>query len=555
MNGMLTLEDVLKLPDEIRPEHLQALGLLAPAAPAPVTSMVPPAKVTAPLSPVAAPIAHPAGSVAPMRKPIVPEHEPLTPMAAPEFAAPAEVTAASVPSAPGPIGPEGPNLTFKEKMALPSTSQAVPAGSANYWQGQLERDIEAKEHPWGSPENHPGLLGKIGHVAARIGNIAGNIVAPATMSLIPGTELNKQGKEQEAVGELSEAQKRETAKQHEENISDTNEQKIRQAQEKIDETETLHKSQREIALRKQGLKINPDDPTGMPIPLTVDDMSETEKDVHTLKAAQADSASARAIVERLKADPNSPQNQALRTQLKLRAQAVANAARRVGLDEKKYVADYMGTDMDGNPLPGVQVTPEGKPIGPKIAGKAQAALKEFNQHYIVPAEGVEKSYQMMDGAYKAYQAAKAKGEELPTGAESMLALSTHLTTTFGNVKGARITKDMIEHHLHARSISDDALVAIQRLTNGDVLSPGQWEAFHKLISDSRKLSWKTAVKEGKRANLPVDFLPEDLQGELGVKGKEAAPTEKPKEPPRAPGPGMKWQQSKKTGEFREVPIG
>jgi hypothetical protein len=45
--------------------------------------------------------------------------------------------------------------------------------------------------PWGTPENHPGVLGKIGHVLGRIGNIAGDVFAPATMSLIPGTDLNR----------------------------------------------------------------------------------------------------------------------------------------------------------------------------------------------------------------------------------------------------------------------------------------------------------------------------------------------------------------------------
>jgi hypothetical protein len=123
---------------------------------------------------------------------------------------------------------------------------------------------------------------------------------------------------------------------------------------------------------------------------------------------------------------------------------------------------------------------------------------------------VEKSYDMMDNAYKEYEAARAQGKELPTGAPSMLALSTHLSTTFGNVKGARITKDMIAHHLGARGVSDKALVAFQRLTNGDVLAPDQWDAFHQLIKESRKLSWQTAVKEADRKHIPVDFLPTDL---------------------------------------------
>ena len=142
--------------------------------------------------------------------------------------------------------------------------------------------------------------------------------------------------------------------------------------------------------------------------------------------------------------------------------------------------------------------------------------------YVQPAEQVEKSYQMMNHAYQEYRQAKAQGKELPAGAQSMLALSTHLSTTFGNVKGSRVTKDMIHEHLGARSISDSALVAVQRLTNGDVLSPDQWDAFHDLIAQSRKLSWNTAVKEAKRKDIPVDFLPKDLNGLTG--DEDAAPT-------------------------------
>jgi hypothetical protein len=141
------------------------------------------------------------------------------------------------------------------------------------------------------------------------------------------------------------------------------------------------------------------------------------------------------------------------------------------------------------------------------------AIVAHDKAYVQPANAVEKSYQMMDSAYKEYEAARKQGKELPTGAQSMLALSTHLSTTFGNVKGARISKDMIEHHLGARGVGDKAQVAIQKLTNGDVLSPDQWDAFHGLIKESRKLSWDTATKEAERKKIPIDFLPPDLKNQ------------------------------------------
>lgn len=145
-------------------------------------------------------------------------------------------------------------------------------------------------------------------------------------------------------------------------------------------------------------------------------------------------------------------------------------------------------------------------------------VREHDKAYVQPAETTEKSYQMMQHAYDEYQTAKKAGKELPTGAQSMLALSTHLATTFGNVKGARVTKDMIHEHLGARGISDSAQVAVQRLFNGDQLSSGQWDAFHDLIRESRRISWETAVKQAKRKNVPVDFLPDDLKDLAGQGG-------------------------------------
>jgi hypothetical protein len=48
-----------------------------------------------------------------------------------------------------------------------------------------------KTTPYGSATNHPGVLGEIGHIAAKAGNIAGDFVAPHLMEEIPGTQLNK----------------------------------------------------------------------------------------------------------------------------------------------------------------------------------------------------------------------------------------------------------------------------------------------------------------------------------------------------------------------------
>jgi hypothetical protein len=206
-------------------------------------------------------------------------------------------------------------------------------------------------------------------------------------------------------------------------------------------------------------------------------------------------------------------------------------------------------DIDPGAESRLAVTVQGQAAAADRAETA-ATRKDVAAHdkaYVQPAEAVEKSYQMMQNAYNEYKAAAANGQTLPTGAQSMLALSTHLSTTFGNVKGARVTKDMIQEHLGARSISDAALVAIQKLTNGDVLSPDQWEAFNSLISQSRKLSWDTAKKEAIRKKIPVDFLPPDLDksgapAASGADGGEKAFTQADVDAAVAAHPGSNAQQ-------------
>lgn len=147
------------------------------------------------------------------------------------------------------------------------------------------------------------------------------------------------------------------------------------------------------------------------------------------------------------------------------------------------------------------------PVKSNVQGKTPGMQTEFEHDYEKPAEEAEQSFQMANAAYNDFKTAQAQGRPLPTGAQSMLMLSQHLQTTFGGVKGARVTKDMIAEHLGARSISDSALVAVQKLTNGDVLSPDQWEAFYQLISQSRSQHWQTALREAPRHGVDVTGLP------------------------------------------------
>jgi hypothetical protein len=199
---MLTLDDIVNAPSDpvALNQHLQQRGLI-PLPPPPAQGL-PPATI-APMTPIV-----PHTNVAPMVPPsnmgpseslrsennsrglatLQPPHAPS--LAAPPTAVPEIAPMATPAPSTGDLGIKPmtpPDLTHAEKMALPSTSAGVPIGGSAFTENQLERLQEEKEHPWGSPDNHPGLLGKIGHGLARAGEIAADIVAPGLTQAIPGT--------------------------------------------------------------------------------------------------------------------------------------------------------------------------------------------------------------------------------------------------------------------------------------------------------------------------------------------------------------------------------
>lgn len=59
-----------------------------------------------------------------------------------------------------------------------------------------------RANPFGSAGNHPGILGKIEHGLSKAGQLAGDLVAPDLMSMVPGTALNQVVGERSALGRI-----------------------------------------------------------------------------------------------------------------------------------------------------------------------------------------------------------------------------------------------------------------------------------------------------------------------------------------------------------------
>lgn len=566
-----TLEDILNLPTDVRPEHLQMLGLLAPQA----AAVVPPAGIAGvtPTTPAAAKPPTPIGPYDPS-KPLFTkagpretrltagsQTSPAVPMTPPGSAAPiapdlGTATPGSVNEkealAPVPTGGPG-KLTFKERQALPTVSSGVAPGSVNDYENQLDRQREQRENPWGSDANHPGWRGKLAHVAAKIGNIAGDIVAPGTMALIPGTELNKrietsnlenrlgEEKSRETTGELAKA--KEKFEENQERVTqqnadtasqraNTGDDRVAAYQKKIDDDNAKHLSDRQIGLRKLGLEPDPNNPDGAPIPLTRDHMSEAEKNLQDYKIAQAEGVNAKAALDKFRTDPDNPQNKEAIARIKNMAIRAGQAAEALGIKRKEFMRDTYGTDEKGDPIPGVETTDEGTPVGTKVGAKNDKLRAGWEKNYEKNSNDVERSYQMYQEALRAYAAGDRK-----TGAATMLALSQHIGTTFGQTKGSRQTQELIKEHKDAIGLIDRIERFGNYLARGDELNADQMNEFGDLIKNFRKLSWEATAKEANRNHLKNDFLPLDLAGLYKSAPANTAKADKAGNPKPAAGAG------------------
>lgn len=465
--------------------------------------------------------------------------------------------------------PLGPLPEHRQQLVIPSMSTKAPDASSiaampdavnsmaapkppmldpnplNQQEGHMVNTLQADQRkdsaPFGSPTNHPGFMGKLLHGLSMTGNIAGDIFAPAAMANIPGTMANRHTEESRMSQGIQNIEKEKSEEglqgaQTEEAKAQTGNIGAETAEHQATANAQTHaaevaKNAGTIVRDENGKPIGWQDywgntyPAGdLNIPSPIQQLMEADhgKAANTPEALymRAHPTASPEELQNFLAKPISTDDAKSRNSL------FDPIAKKYGLPTGQFrqgmtTAEATAIQTELNNAVGkqqgaqrIQVSINENAAKDKRADQnvSRQDVRAHDKAYVQPAEAVEKSYQMMNDAYNEYEAARRQGKELPTGAQSMLALSTHLATTFGNVKGARVTKDMIQEHLGARGISDAAEVAVQRLTDGDVLSPQQWDAFHNMIADSRKLTWKTAVKEANRKNIPVDFLPPDLNG-------------------------------------------
>src|ERR1044071_221507 len=114
---------------------------------------------------------------------------------------PPSMAAIRMPSAAPDLEMPAPNATLNPRL---STISSDPFTTR---QSQLEADLFKRSNPL-PPTN---TLGKIGHTAANIGNILGDIFAPSAFGLIPGTQLYNERIRNRDLSEMEQLEKQRSA--------------------------------------------------------------------------------------------------------------------------------------------------------------------------------------------------------------------------------------------------------------------------------------------------------------------------------------------------------
>ena len=391
-------------------------------------------------------------------------------------------------------------LTRKEQIALPTASPGVPAGSLASNQAKLEK-LQLQDQ--GTPWNERSGWSKLGHVASKIGNIAGDVLIPRVMATIPGTELNRTLQEQGLQGEINTQGQQQAAQEAakaagalgtrkadiEQEQADTAKEKVEQ-----DKPEKLAQDYADAVIdaHKRGV-----DPSTDP---TVQQYGDAITALQKPAVPKAPDDFDQFYTGFLK-DNNLTDTAANR--LKARTQWEAAAAKPpTGTFMPLY--DQTGKVTGAwDPATGkIQHAPTELPgTTSQGQGMQSKALAEFNKNYEKPAEDIGQGLQKFEAAYKDYK------NGAPTGAPSMVALSTHLATTFGSVKGARMNRDMIEEHRDAIGWMDRIERYGQQAASGQQLSPDQWKDFGNLIKNTSNIAWQVAAKEAQRSKLSDDQFP------------------------------------------------
>lgn len=416
---------------------------------------------------------------------------------------------------------------IKPISATPTQPQA---GGLSSNQTRLQKLQEQDQNPWGSANNHPGVLGKTAHVLSRIGNIVGDVADPAAMARIPGTDLNRQAQEQNLQKEINTQQSEADRANAEKSTADYQKGELANKSRELDIMENRPNKENtpdQQAIDAKMKETNPD--TGKPYTAyearvkLAQDIEDTKPEKtptetpHTISMVGPDKKPYEYQFDPKGnyTDPNQGYGQWKKVgPAKPEANGGIIGTLTPLLGPNGQLMGTMNTKTgDIKPITNNPLTSGGEGGGPVATTGSGARLgnterNQFATQYVKPSTDIEQNFQKFMSARRDYDAGA------PTGAASMAALAQHLGSTFGSIKGAQMGEHMIQEHKDAIGMFDRLERYGQQLASGQQLSKSQWDDFQKLITNTRDIQWETSAREAARRGLPVDFLPADVHVQM-----------------------------------------
>jgi hypothetical protein len=279
----------------------------------------------------------------------------------------------SAPSLPPMDAPVAPDVTVNPRISSVSSDPLLTR------KDQLESDLYNRSNPV-APTS---ALGKIGHVASRIGNVLGDIFAPATMSLIPGTDLNNQVMRSRDISELQDNSQLQTDQanraQTAANTAFT-EQKPAIAQAGLLQKKQISDQKNAQLAASHGLMPQTDEDG---VTTFVPDDSSPIGQLNLAKVAnttaQNNLRDAQTAWEQAKMDPNSQAGKIAWGNLQARMMEAQAAQTRAHTSVAQYMMHAFGTDVNNNPLAGTMITDDGRSVGTSQAPNVRPTGQERNK--------------------------------------------------------------------------------------------------------------------------------------------------------------------------------
>lgn len=106
--------------------------------------------------------------------------------------------------------PNAPNMAALPPMGGPPQLPPPLMPLVTNPRQQQEQGLQSRINSYENPQKPQGFWQNVRHIASTIGNVAGDIAAPSTMALIPGTQLHNQIQHGQNVRELAGLQKEDT---------------------------------------------------------------------------------------------------------------------------------------------------------------------------------------------------------------------------------------------------------------------------------------------------------------------------------------------------------